>query len=596
MKKLNKKQQSIWGNGLAVLCLALMMSVFSSCNKEFPNTLREEYPNDTTNIKEGKRKVLYLILDGVRGSAVSKLAPPAISQIVRKSIYNYDGLVESKSTPVSNGLGWANSLTGVNSDKHKVISNDFANNQLSLFPTIFTRFKQQSPSLRTASIAATNVFNTNLAIDATAKVDAQNDDAKVKDAVIAELGREDAGIVVAQFHSADEAGIANGYTDSTLPYTNAILQIDTYIDNIITALQARKTYSKEDWLVVITSNKGGFVTPAPGDSDLGAFGEAVRNTFTIFYNPKFSAQFIPKPDINSIPFSGFAPRLISTATTRNILVADNNTTIGDFGTTGDFTVIFKVRADHASVGGYPPFIGKTLNFAQNNPGWVIFTNGSDWNFKANGTQQLGGAPAGATRTFRDGIWHSIALRIYTENGSRYVKGYQDGKLAGGPLTSGGGTFTANMSSATPLTIGNIVTSESTVGALNVLMREVAIYNVAMPEETLLAYMRKTQILPTDPNYANLIAYWPGTDGSGLIAKEKTGKAPNLKFLTTENWTSFLDSSPNLSPPVSDAAYSVVINNVDIPTQIYQWMRIAPPTSWNLDGKIWKLLYTDVRNN
>jgi len=596
MKKLNKKQYSIWINSLGMLGLIFTLLFISSCNKDFPNTLRTEYPSDTTNIKEGKRKVLYLILDGVRGSAVRTLNPPIISQLIRKSIYNYDGLIEAKATPVTNGIGWANSLTGVTSEKHRVLTNDFANNQLSEYPTVFTRFKQENPKLRTVSIASTAAFNTNLAVDAVSKVDAQNDDAKVKDAIIEELKREDAGLVVAQFHSAEDAGAANGYTDSSQPYIDAITKLDSYIGNIITALQARKTFSKEDWLVVIASNKGGFVTPAPGDSDLGAFGESTRNTFTIFYNPKFLSQMIPKPDINSIPFSGFAPRLVSTATTRNGLVADNNTTIGNFSTTGDYTLIFKVRADHASVGGYPPFIGKTLNFANGNPGWVIFTNGNDWNFKANGSQQLGAAPAGATRTFRDGLWHTIAIRIYTENGSRYVKGYQDGKLAGGPLTSGNGVWTANMSSTTPFTVGNIVTSESTVGSLNVLMREVAIYNVAIPEATLLTYMRKTQVLPTDPNYSNLIGYWPGTEGAGLIAADKSGKAPNLKFMSSENWTSFLDSSPNLSPPVSEAAYAVVINNVDIPTQIYQWMGIAIPTSWKLDGKTWKLLYTDLRNN
>ncbi|MBB2144498.1 DUF4983 domain-containing protein [Pedobacter sp. LMG 31464] len=596
MKTLNRKQQLIVINSLGFMSLLLVLLFISSCNKDFPNTLREGYPNDTTNLKEGKRKVLYIILDGVRGNAVKTLSPPNITQIVRKSIYTFDGLLDPKSTAVNNGNGWANSLTGVTSAKHKVLTDDFANNQLTAFPTLFTRLKQQSPNLRTVSIAATNAFNTNLAVDATAKVDAQNSDVKVKDAVVEELKRDDAGIVVAQFHSADEAGAANGYTDSSVPYTTAITQIDTYIGNIITALQARAGFSKEDWLVVIASNKGGYITPAPGDSDLGAFGEGAKNTFTIFYNPKFTQQFVPKPDVNTIPFSGFAPRLVSTATTRNVLAADNNTTIGNFGTTGDYTLIFKVRADHASVGGYPPIIGKELNFQQNSPGWVIFTNGSDWNFKANGTQQMGGAPAGATRTFRDGLWHTIAVKIYTENGSRYVKGFQDGKLAGGPLTSGNGTYTANMSSTTPFTVGNIPTSESTVGAVNVLIREVAMYNVAMPDATITSYMRKTEVLPTDPNYANLMGYWPLTEGSGLTGADKSGKAPNLKFSPSENWTSFLDSSPNLSPPVSDAAYAVVINNVDIPMQIYQWMGVAPPATWNLDGKIWKLLYTDVRNN
>ncbi|QPH38874.1 alkaline phosphatase family protein [Pedobacter endophyticus] len=592
MKKLDKKQSLTWVRGIGLLSLFVMLVFISSCNRDFENTLQQEYPNDTANVKDGKHKVLYLILDGVRGSAIKTLNPPNLGQIVRKSIYNYDGLIETKSNAVTNALGWATSLTGVTSDKHKVATDDFANNQLTAYPTLFTRLKQANPGLRTASIAATAAFNSNLAVDATAKVDGQNDDAKVKDGVIAELKRDDANLVVAQFHSADVAGEMDGYTDSSPAYVSAIEQLDTYIGDIITALRARSTFANEEWMVVITSNKGGVIPPQPGDEDLGAFGQAIRNTFTIFYNPKFLAQFIPKPEVNSIPFSGSAPRLLSNANTRNVLSAGNNTTFGNFGTSGDYTLIFKVRADHASVGGYPPIMGKTVNFKTNNSGWVIFTNGNDWNFKANGTQQFGGPPSGTNRSFRDGIWHTIAIVIYKEGNNRRVKGYQDGKLVGSPFT-----VTVNMSSTTPFTLGNIPTAESTVGDLNILLREVALYDVAMPEATLLKYMRKTEVLPTDPNHADLIAYYPLNEGSGDTVTDQSGKgAPTLKFSRAENWSSFLDTSPWLSPPVTDAAYGVVINNADIATQIYQWIGVTPPSSWELDGKVWRLLYTDIRNN
>jgi len=560
------------------LCLVFGLFLMATgCNKDFENTLPKNFKNDTLGIGNGAKKVLYIIIDGVKGSVLRDLAPINLAQITAKSVYTYDGLSDYQTNAITNAAGWANMITGVDVSKHKVSTENFVGFDNQITPTLFTRIKSVLNNPRTVSFAATTAFNDNLAADATVK-QSFADDAAVKTATVNEINTNNPSVLIAQFHGADVAA-ANNYSTTNTAYTAAINTLDGYIGELMTALKNRKTFSGENWMVVIASNKGG--GPSGAANSANPFVDASRNTFVAFYNPKFSrSQVVLDP--NNLPYSGIAPNLVCTNTSRNDLVA-NNTTTGSFGTSGDYTLFLKVRANHASAGGYPPFIGKTANFANGNPGWVLFTNGDAWNFKANGTQQFGGG----TRNFRDGLWHTIAIRIYTENGVRYVTGYQDGKLVGGPLNSGNSAWTANMTSTTPLTVGNILTTESTVSAIDVLIQDVLIYNVAIPESDVIQYMRKTSFSPADNYYSNIIGYWPLNEGQGATAAEKTGKGPVLNYVGTNIWKSYGDLAPNISASVfTTAAYTAVPNGVDIPLMIYNWLNIAVPANWNLMGKFY----------
>lgn len=66
----------------SLVCIAVILSM-GSCNKDFSNTLKTNYSNDTAGVNVKQRRVLYVILDGVRGQAVNALSPPNITQIVK---------------------------------------------------------------------------------------------------------------------------------------------------------------------------------------------------------------------------------------------------------------------------------------------------------------------------------------------------------------------------------------------------------------------------------------------------------------------------------------------------------------------------------
>jgi hypothetical protein len=581
MKQLNRKQESIVINGLSILGLALLLFL-SACNKDFPNTLRTDYPSDTTNLKDGKRKVLYIILDGVRGNAVSSLMPTNINLLARNSIYTYDGLTDNQTTTMTNAAGWTNMVTGVNDAKHKVTTEDFAGSDLVTYPTLFTRLKTENAKFRTVSIAASASFTNNLAASASEKQTLTSDLA-VKDALINELKTKGADLIVAQFHSPETEGNANGYETTNAAYMASITTLDGYIGSIMTELKARPTYSKENWLVVIASNKGGNATPLPGSADLGVYGDQTRNSFVIYYNPKFSTQPLARPDANSFPYVGYGPRFIAT-TTSNGIATLSNTSVGNFGTTGDFTFMFKIKDDATSNNSYPMFLGKRSAFnSVSSNGWGFLFGGDDYQLDWASSPRIGGGKV------RDGVWHAIAFKVYTVGGVRTLSLFTDGKKISNNNING-----RNIDNTIPLRMGSDIATSS-FELTNIVIKDVALFNVAMADDELIANMRK-QITTTSPYFANLAGWWPGNETGGTTIADFSGKGNNFTATAPVTRSAFEDLSPNVSPLISPPSYRVVINNIDIPSQIYNWMGITPQASWNLDGKVWKLLYTDVRNN
>jgi hypothetical protein len=572
---------------LGWFCLVITLLMGASCNEDFPNTLKKNYAVDSISANNKVKKVLYIILDGVKGNTLQEINPPAISQIVKRSIYNYDGVADSETGAISNETAWTTLTTGVVRNKHKVTGTSFAGNDLVTYPTLFKRLKASKPTLRTASFAASASFNDNLAVDATLATSFGNDDAQVKNAVVNELNRPDAGLLVAQFHSAEVAGVASGYTAGTPAYAAVINTLDGYVGEIITALQARATFKDENWLVVITSNKGG--TFPIDNTATNAFEDANRNNFTIFYNPRFASQFVPKPDVNAFPYGGFAPRF-QASTSSNGVAKLSNTAIGNFGSSGEFTLTFKIRHDSSNGLYYPMFLGKREPFNS------VSSNGWGFLFGADGYQlDWAGGPRPGGRSIRDGIWHTISFKMANVAGVRTLSLYTDGQFEpqSASVTENMKINTRNIDNTAALRIGSDLAGDGN-GATNILIKDLAIYNIAMSDADLAANVRK-EILPTSPYFANLIGWWPGNEKTGTILNDRSGKGNNFTANANMTWDIFEDISPNISPEVGQSSYKVVINGVDIPYQIYNWFDLPVSSTWSLDGKVWKPTYRDVTN-
>jgi len=557
---------------LGIFSVLVLLLISPGCNKDFENTLPPTSKNDTVGRGAGK-KVLYIVLDGVTGAAIRDLAPANLTQINVRATYSYDGLADDNLNVMTNASAWTSMLTGVEYTKHNVSTEDFSGLNLQATPTIFSRIKSSVSNARTISIASTAIFNDKLAVDATEKLNVANDEA-VKTATVNDLKSSNSSLIVAQFHSAEIAGAADGYTAGTASYANAIRNIDGYIGEILTAMKARQGYAGENWLVVVASNKGGGASGgAPGSN---IYSDVSRNTYVAFYNPRFSSFRIDKPDDNSYPFVGVAPRFISTGTTTANATL-TNTAIGNFGTSGDYVIMFKVRNDASVNTSWPLFCAKTPTFGSlSSTGWAFSFSGTSYqndfgNINANRPD---------VSLIRNALWHTIAARVTTVNGERTVTQFSDGVKRGTYSLP----VTVNLTNTGSLKIGTNTSTAANYNT-NFLFRDLAIYNMFMTDVEIITNMKKEISLNIAyPN--NLVGWWPCDEGSGVVLKDKSGKNNNFTLTSNVTWSTFNELSPNVGGNITQQAYSAVPNGVDIPVLIYNWLNIAVPAQWGLEGKLY----------
>ncbi|RQO67713.1 hypothetical protein DBR43_24650 [Pedobacter sp. KBW06] len=558
----------------AIAATVLFIAAISACNKDFPSRLKDASGNDTVGISAKTRKVLYIIVDGARGRAIKSINPPNIARITKNSIYALDALNDYNKNTMTNAGAWASMITGVGSDKHGVISEDFAGNKLTAYPSVFTRLKQANAKLRTISIAASGAFNANFSADATVRQNFENNDVSVKNAVKEELMNGDAALVVGQFHSAELAAKASNYETYTPEYANAILQIDNYIGEIMAALSSRKTFSNENWLVVIASNKGGVITADPASTDLTQYGDQTRNNFVIFYNPRFSTLFIPKPNSDQIPYVGASVQFNYTERPTAI-VTDVNAY--NFGVNGNYTIELLIKSKEGSYI-YPTFLSKrAASFT--GAGWNMFLEFDKWTLNSSVANQAQGG------VVSDGKWHKLTAVFDGTN--KKVRVYTDGVL-----NTERDMSTNNMNNTAPFKIGYNAGDGNT--SANVLVNSLQVYNVALTSQEISNYSCKTIVAPTNPHYGNLIGYWPLNEGTGTTIKDISGKGKDLLMGGSPVWENFSDAGSLLCPEINDSYFRLVPNNVDIPFELYQWLGISIPLSWNLDGKAWNPIYSDIK--
>jgi hypothetical protein len=564
-----------------------ILLVLASCNKPFPDTRPTADGSDNAQ-SATRRKVLMIIVDGAVGAEVQAANPPTMNTLTDFSIYSWDALCNYKNAVVSNANGWATLLTGTESDKHAVTGADFTGNDLDEYPSLFTRIKQQKPSLFTAAYGRSADLVDSLAADADAKA-AFSTDAEVKDAIVNALGSSDPDVLIAQFSDVDEAGSNVGYSASNVAYKNAILQTDSYVNEILTAMRNRTAFSSENWMVLITSNKGSnnLYTPAPG-TQWNAFNDPNHNTFFINYNPRFLSQNPAKPS-TIIPYIGTTPLYVDQASSRSRVL--NPTTNIDMGASGGYTIQCKVKIPP---GGYyyPAILGKRASFDGGQVGWVFFLEGNVWQINmsqsGNGNRQVKGG------VVADGEWHTLTAVVRQEGAARNVYTYTDG--VPGTAKSNIADW-GDMSSPSPLTAGYIPGSRfgGSYSPNNFRITDIRLYNTDLPADYIAANYCKTDIDDSDPYKANLLGFWPAIAVSPEKEMADMSGHNNPMLVDSYNPGSFSDITSNVCPSISPSIYATVPNSVDASFQIYQWLGIIAPPAWSLDGKSWIPSYIDVKD-
>ena len=581
MKKWNLFNKKM--TGLIVGAAAISMMVLS-CNKDFDNTLKV-IGEDSTTIGKGERKTLLIIVDGAVGTEVRAANPRNLSLLADFAIHSYDALADyNTATDMTNEKGWANLLTGVKTVKHQVEGNDFTGNNLAQYPSLFTHLKERRPDWRTAAFAANKEVIDFLAADATEKNSYAGDDAAVKNAAKTEISSKNAALILAQFDQVDAAGMAGSYSVNDAGYKAAILKVDEYIGELIAAMRARPNYADENWLVIITSNKGSEVATDPAGASRNAYEDSRRNTFFFAFNPRFNSLNPTRPG-TIIPYIGSSPLYDGKNAASKAEVLDGGTTY-DFGDNGSFTIQCKVKFKTGNYY-YPAFFGKRDGFGGGVPGWVFFLEADYWMInigqEGQGNTQVKG------HTVSDDKWHTLTAVIRQEGANRMVYTYTDGVYSG---NSANIASKGNINSPAPLTVGYIKDSRGT-DPVGYFVTDIRIYNEALTPEYIAENFCKINIAADDPYKNNLLGFWPATSVSG--SKKMSDLSGNGHDLTVDalNTVNFTELSTQICPDISEEVYKTVPNSVDAANLIYLWYGIIVPDAWGLDGKIWVPTYSDI---
>ena len=551
-----------------------ILALFSSCQQEFQRLIPDrDYDLDTVDVAFGTPKVLYLIVDGARGESVRTADAPNINALLPESIYSWVSL--SDETVNSTGTNWTDMLTGVRKSKHGVEGNDFSNNNLESFPLMYERVKAAQPESDIRVFTTSQLFNSNL----TAGVDVSEavaNDVAVKDKIINSLGDTDVTMITGHFTSVDQAGAQYGYDNSVPQYKSAILTFDTYVGEILTALKARPAYAEENWLVVIASSEGGEFQIPDNQNDNTIFSNPDANTFTIFHTAKYNSRFIGKPYLGN-RFQGDFVRFNGQ---RYAEVTAGDNSAYNLGTTA-FTIELKVKKNRGPDNNYkffyPAVLGKRPEWSSGwaSNGWVVFLEDNFWMFNARGPGN-GNQVRGAT--LADATWNSLAVVGVIRDGQRYIRTFTNGVFNNETNVQGWGNFDNNA----PLKMGYI--NGNGHREPDVYLADVRIWKAALPDDVIREFSCNIGVDEGHPYYDFLAGHWPvvGSSGNTITDEGPLGSHMTLRGADF-SWDRLAEYL--CAPSTSDLG-QLVPRNVDVPAQIYSWLKIARQENWQLDGRVW----------
>ena len=189
---------------------------------------------------------------------------------------NYNHIVER---PTISGPNWSSILTGTRVDKHNVFNNDFSDNSLILYPSIFHYIEKSSPYLKTSSIVNWSPINEHIAIDADYRETKAINDLEVYNIAKEKITNSLSDVMFIQFDELDVAGHNFGFSKNSNEYCNTLKIIDNYILNLHTLIENKRKLD-ENWIFIVVSDHGG-----DGNSHSESENIHVNRTVLILENP-----------------------------------------------------------------------------------------------------------------------------------------------------------------------------------------------------------------------------------------------------------------------------------------------------------------------
>ena len=210
------------------------------------------------------KKVLLIGIDGVRTDVLAGANTPNIDALAEGGIFSDNAWTRS---PTVSGPGWSNMLTGVWPDKHLVEGNDFSGNDYGSYPDFLSLVEQADPSLETAAIVnwlplggedsggpvISDAVDTLIAFDGYETGYTLADERAVAQAVELLTGA-DPDLLFVYLGNTDMVG--HDFGSLSEEYRLEVENADRLVGVLVDAVGGRPSYSREDWLILVSTDHG----------------------------------------------------------------------------------------------------------------------------------------------------------------------------------------------------------------------------------------------------------------------------------------------------------------------------------------------------
>ena len=200
------------------------------------------------------KKVLVIGIDGCRPDALARAATPNIDRLVSEGCY-----AVGKADPLTvSGPCWSTVLCGVWAGKHGVWDNSFVGANFGEYPDFVTLLERARPELQTVVLTSWSPIAEQIVAtaDYEGPKSAKGDEA-VSFETKSQLRHQEPDVVFVHFDAPDYAGHTFGYGPDVPEYVKSIEETDAHIGSIMAQVRDRNAYSREEWLVIVTSDHGG---------------------------------------------------------------------------------------------------------------------------------------------------------------------------------------------------------------------------------------------------------------------------------------------------------------------------------------------------
>ncbi len=568
-----KKSKIITG-GVAILGLLLMAT--PSCKKYAdPAPYFEENP-DTLTINS--RKVLIIGIDGAVGAEYKTIAPPVLMGLKTHSKYSWDAVSDETTTDAAS---WKTMMSGISYSRHQIKDSSFIFSQPAggaqhtapaIYPSFFTYLLTSSRAdTKTSFISSWGTMLDRLVPEVEDKVLAASD-AAVKDSAITRIKKESSDLVVVNFNGVAVAGQAGEFSASSASYKDAVLKVDGYVGELMTALKSRPEYNKkEEWLVIITGTHGGIGNSYGGPS------EKESNVFSFYYNENLKEKELTRDGA----FAGVELKGRDAEVIRAQALNDGG--LYNPGTDQQ-TIQLRVKG---TAGYYPHFFSKMEKWPST-PGWSMFSAGGNWAISVRSTTSGEKRIQPGSPVIFDNQWHTITVVFADSASKRWVRRYTDGiRHDQTDITShynNGGTI----ASPSPLTLG--WQADPGMPAVTFYSADAMIFNTALTDEEIANGVCLKDI-NQHPQIANLIGYWPGNDGFGGRLKNKApGYTTDFILDGGYQWTGIPELPCTIAPNTDPVKESLLVKSVDVVPTIFYWLQVPLNESWGLESTNWLAKY------